>query len=89
MFSALTIREIGGTISFFFAIYLILYLDNKINIRCNCEKKNTSNKVSIKVPIIVTISLLIIYKIMEPQITTYFVSNAQIKQSIITDMVDF
>lgn len=89
MFSALTIKEIGGVILLFFSIYLILYLDSKINIKCNCEKKNISNNVSIKVPLIVSILLFIIYKIMEPQITTYFIPNAQIKQNIITDMVDF
>lgn len=88
MFSALTIKEISCMVLLFLTIYLILYLDSKINIKCDCEK-NKSNKVSIKVPLIVTILMFVIYKIMEPQIITYFMPNTQIKQSIITDMVDF
>lgn len=84
----LSTKEIGGTVFVFLFVYFILYLDHKSNVRCDCEN-NESSKVSVKIPIITSLLLLIIYKMMETQINNYFTPYAQIRQNIITDMVDF
>jgi hypothetical protein len=88
MFS-ITTKEITGTIIIFFVIYLILYLDHKLNIKCDCENDKIIDKPSVKIPIIISLILLIIYKNMGNQICSYFMPNIRIKQNIITDVADF
>lgn len=85
----LSTKEIGGTLFIFLFVYFILYLDNKINIKCDCNNYQKINKISIKIPIIISVLLLIIYKIMEIHINNYFTPLTQIRHNIITDMVDF
>ena len=88
MSSFLTTKEIGGVFAIFFSIYFILYLDAKINNKCNCDKYKL-NEISIKVPLLISLISLIVYKLMEKQINDFLIPNMQIKQNIITDMVDF
>ena len=65
-------------------IYIILYLDHKLNKKCKC-----AYSVSIKIPLFVTILTYILYKLFETYIFTYIGGLSIIKQDIITDMVDF
>jgi hypothetical protein len=88
MSSFLTTKEIGGIFVIFCSTYFILYLDTKINNKCDCDKYK-SNALSIKVPLLITLISLIVYKLAEKQINDFIMPNTQIKQNIITDMVDF
>ena len=88
MFKTPTTKELVGTFILFIVIYFTLYLDNKINIKYDDNGKQII-KPSIKLPMIMSIMLLIIYKSMEDKINSYLIPNMQIKQNIITDMVDF
>jgi hypothetical protein len=88
MSSFLNTKEIGGIFAIFCSTYFILYLDAKINNKCDCDKYKL-NAVSIKVPLLISLISLIVYKLMEKQINDFFAPNMQIKQNIITDMVDF
>ena len=62
MSSFFTTKEIGGVFAIFCSIYFILYLDAKINNKCDCDKYKL-NTVSIKVPLLISLISLIIYKI--------------------------
>ena len=79
------IKEIICTIFLFITIYLILLLDNQLNKRCDCNE----NSVSVKVPLILTITFYIIFKILENYIYEYVCGFSTIKQDIITEMADF
>jgi hypothetical protein len=85
----ITNKEIIGILLIFIITYSILYIDHKINIKCNCDKYKSFKTISIKVPLLMSIVSLIIYKISEQYINNYFAPVYQIKQNIITDMVDF
>ena len=54
MSSFLTTKEIGGVFAIFFSIYFILYLDAKINNKCNCDKYKL-NAISIKVTLLISL----------------------------------
>ena len=78
------IKEIIFSILLFFIIYLIIYLDHKLNKKCQCD-----NNISIKIPFIITILTYILYKLLETNIYSYINGFSVIKQDIITDMADF
>jgi hypothetical protein len=83
-------REIIGCLILFIVIYLILYADHKLHEKCECENCYlSSNRVSIKIPLIVTVIGFVIYKIAEPYINSYISGHSVIKQNIITEMADF
>jgi hypothetical protein len=83
-------KEIIGSLILFITIYFIIYADHKLHKKCNCKNCYlSSNNVSIKIPILVTIIGIIIYKLTEPYINSYIQGNSVIKQNIITDMADF
>jgi hypothetical protein len=83
-------KEIIGFLIIFIITYCIIYLDKKIN-DPKCQKCSTSQTVSFKVPFIVSIGLLGIYKFSESYINDYLNSytNCIIRQDIITEMADF
>jgi len=85
----ITNKEIIAIILLYIIVYFILYLDHKINIRCNCNDYESSKKISIKVPLLISLLSFVVYKFTEPYINNYFIPYTQIRQSIITDMVDF
>lgn len=72
--------EIIGFILLLIIIYLILYLDVKLR---------NNNNLSLKTPIIVSIILFIIYKILKSYLIMYICNMNRIKQDIITEMADF
>ncbi len=80
-------KEIGGVIILFLIVYIIIYADHRLNKRCECGK--SSKKISIKVPLIVSIIGLAIYKLSESHINAYLSGSPLIRQNIITDMADF
>jgi hypothetical protein len=83
-------KEIIGSLILLVTIYLIIYADHKLHKKCDCENCYlSSKKVSIKIPILVTILGIIIYKFTEPYINSYIQGNSVVKQNIITDMADF
>jgi len=86
MFNIIPIKDIIIISLLFIIFYLILYLDQQINSNCEC---NEEKKVSINIPLIMSIIIFSIYKYNEKDIKTYFVSVTTSKQMIITDMVDF
>jgi hypothetical protein len=77
-------KELISIIFIFIIIYLILYLDYRLNNTTNDEKKY----ISIKIPSFISILSFIFYKLFNKQITYYF-KNSIIKQDIITEMADF
>jgi len=83
-------KEIIGSVILFITIYFIIYADHKLHKKCDCENCYLSSKnVSIKIPILVTVIGLIIYKLTEPYVNSYIQGNSVVKQNIITDMADF
>ena len=82
-------KEIIGTLLIFIITYFILYLDSKVNVRCDCNNYKSSKTISIKIPLLISIISLIMYKILEPYINNYLMPFSKIRQNIITDMVDF
>ena len=60
-----------------------------MNMRCECDDYHDSYTVSVKVPLLISILSLIVYKILQPYILSYLNPYMITKQDIITDMVDF
>jgi hypothetical protein len=82
--------EIIGCLILFMVIYLVLYADHKLHEKCECDNCYlSSNKVSIKIPLIVTVIGFVIYRTTEPYINSYINGNSIVKQNIITEMADF
>ncbi len=79
-------KEIIGFLLVFITIYLILFIDHKLNA---CDECKTYKKVSLKVPLIFTLSLLTLYKLFYQNLSLYFNNFSIAKQNIITDMADF
>lgn len=82
----LTKKEIIGSFILFLIIYFIIFIDHRLN---NCTKCKTYNSVSLKAPLIITLTLLTLYKFFYDQISGYFNTYSIVKQDIITDMADF
>ena len=87
-------KEIIGFFTVLIVVYVIILLDNKINKYeyDECDKcKNNQQTVSFKVPLLIAILVLGIYKFTEPYIHDYLNSytNCITRQNIITDMADF
>jgi len=78
-----------GSIVIFIIVYIILYIDRKLNKRCDYEECYINNNISIKAPILITIITLIIYKMSESYIYSYYNGFSIVKQDIITEMADF
>ena len=82
----LTKREIIGSFVIFLIIYLIIFVDHTFN---NFPKCKTYRSVSLKAPLIITLTLLTLYKLFYQNISSYLNNYYIVKQDIITDMVDF
>jgi c-di-AMP phosphodiesterase-like protein len=69
-------KEIIGFLIVFIIVYVVIFLDKKIN-NYECDKcKNSSQSVSFKVPLLIAILILGIYKFAESYIHDYFNSYA-------------
>lgn len=83
-------KEIIGVIILFLIVYLIIYADHKLHKRCECDNCYlSSRKVSIKIPLLVSVIGFVAYKFAEPYINSYLSGSPIIRQNIITDMADF
>jgi hypothetical protein len=83
-------KEIIGLLLLFSIIYLIIYIDHKLHTKCDCNNCYiSSNQVSIKIPLLVSMIGFIIYKLSEPYIISYMCEFSIVKQDIITEMADF
>ncbi len=78
------IKEIIFSIILFLIVYLLIYFDNKLNKKCDCN-----NNISIKIPFIFTILTYTLFKLFENNIYSYIYGFSNIRQEIITDMADF
>jgi hypothetical protein len=84
------IREVLGIILLFSSIYIILYIDHRLHKKCKCKDcYMSSNKISLIIPLVLTIIGFIIYKIAKPYIMPYIVDCTINKQDVITDMANF
>ena len=83
-------KEIIGCIILFIIVYSIIYADHKLHKQCDCDDRYlSSNKVSIKIPLLVTVICFVSYKFAEPYINSYISGHSVMKQNIITEMADF
>ena len=83
-------KEIIGSLIVFIIVYMILYADHRLYKKCNCEDCYlSSNKISFKIPFLVMLLSLIIYKLSEEYLKSNICGSSLSKQDIITEMADF
>lgn len=84
-------KEIIGLMALFAITYFIIRADHKLQKKCKCKDCYLSaGRVSIKIPLIVTLVGFVLYKLMNPYIKQYLcITSPVIKQNIIAEMADF
>lgn len=83
-------KEIIGSFIVFIIVYMILYADHRLHHKCDCNNCYlSSNKISLKIPFLIMLLSLIIYKISEKYLKSNICGSALLKQDIITEMADF
>jgi len=82
--------ELISMLVLFCIIYLIIFADHKLHKKCKCDDCYlSSNRVSIKIPLLITIFSFILYKLSKPLLKSYVDIIPEAKQNIITEMADF
>ena len=79
-------EEIFGILIVFVTTYFIIYLDHRMSNKCDCANCASVASVSFKVPIIMSLLFLFVYKYLYKTLYPYLTCQ---KQEVLTEMADF